>query len=212
MPESIIDRPCVKCGAVKRNIRTGKCTECVRRIGAEYRAANPDKEKKRSAAYRAANFEAIKIKSLAWVTANPERNKATQAAWYKANPERHRASVSARYEANKEKVAAMTKAWALANPESRKIHKHTRRAKEKTINGVLSKGLSAKLLQLQNGLCFCCKQPLLDKIHLDHWVPLALGGSNTDDNIRLLHPRCNQAKGAMMPETYMERINGKPSF
>ena len=39
--------------------------------------------------------------------------------------------------------------------------------------------------------------------HLDHIMPLALGGSNTDDNIQLLRARCNLQKRAKHPVDFM---------
>ncbi|MCK8788014.1 HNH endonuclease, partial [Roseomonas sp. NAR14] len=35
--------------------------------------------------------------------------------------------------------------------------------------------------------------------HVDHYVPLALGGSNDRSNLRLLHAACNLSKGARHP-------------
>ena len=70
--------------------------------------------------------------------------------------------------------------------------------------GVLTNGLTAKLFVLQKGLCPCCAQPLGDNYHLDHIMPLALGGSNTDDNIQLLRQRCNRQKHAKHPIDFMQ--------
>jgi 5-methylcytosine-specific restriction endonuclease McrA len=68
----------------------------------------------------------------------------------------------------------------------------------------LSKDISQKLFKIQNGLCACCRKPLGDNFHLDHIMPMALGGSNTDDNIQLLRSRCNQQKHAKHPVDFMQ--------
>ena len=48
-----------------------------------------------------------------------------------------------------------------------------------------------------NGLCGICKKPLdLFGTHFDHIVPLALGGTHTDDNLQASHAHCNLSKGA----------------
>lgn len=39
---------------------------------------------------------------------------------------------------------------------------------------------------------------------MDHIVPLALGGSNTDGNIQLLRATCNQQKHAKHPVVFMQ--------
>lgn len=203
-------KPCVKCGCTDRYEKSGKCKACVSSRSKSRRMVNADeireKDRIRGAIYRAANPEKWRAKSVAWVKANQERNKTTQAAWYAANPERHRASVVSWYEKNKEKVALYQSDWGKDNPELRRIYKHTRRARENGSGGVISKGLSERLLIEQGGECYCCKLPLNGLYHLDHWMPLFLGGSNTDDNIKLLHPRCNQQKGKQHPDIYMARI------
>ena len=122
--------------------------------------------------------------------ANPERYKAGSAAWQAKNPDRLKTNVSA---------------WQKANPEARRIHRQNRRARERANGGILSKGLEQKLFKLQKGKCPCCKQPLGNNFNLDHIVPLALGGSNTDDNIQLLRQRCNNQKNAKHPIDFMQQ-------
>jgi 5-methylcytosine-specific restriction endonuclease McrA len=40
---------------------------------------------------------------------------------------------------------------------------------------------------------------------MDHIIPLALGGTNTDDNIQLLRAKCNKQKGAKHPIDFMQQ-------
>lgn len=84
------------------------------------------------------------------------------------------------------------------------MYEHKRRAQALASGGVLSVGLSAKLFKLQKGMCPCCKQPLGDDYHMDHKMPLALGGSNTDNNMQLLRKKCNQQKNAKHPVDFMQ--------
>ena len=39
--------------------------------------------------------------------------------------------------------------------------------------------------------------------HMGHIIPVAKGGTHTDDNIQLLTPRCNSEKHAKMPVAFM---------
>lgn len=39
---------------------------------------------------------------------------------------------------------------------------------------------------------------------MDHILPLALGGTNVDENIQLLRKRCNLQKCAMHPVDFMQ--------
>jgi len=169
-------RFCPKCQAeTERNKKNDRCIPCHRAGTTAWRTANPDW---------------AKASNVAWTAANPELCKKYGAKWYAAN-----------YELRKLSQAA----WAKANPEARRNYNHNRRARELANGGNLSKGLVSKLFKLQKGKCPCCNQALGDDYHLDHIVPLALGGSNTDDNMQLLRQRCNQQKHAKHPIDFMQQ-------
>jgi len=161
-----------------------------------YREANIENEKARNAAYRVANLEKVKARQAAYRAANPEKIKALGAAWRADNPDYHQAWVTS----NPEKY----KAWRAENKERLRIYCHTRRARKRDAGGKLSPGIAAKLFKLQRGKCACCGLPLGDDRHLDHIMPLSLGGTNTDDNIQLLRSTCNQQKHAKHPVDFMQ--------
>lgn len=59
----------------------------------------------------------------------------------------------------------------------------------------------------KNGKCKACSKAshsVGDNYHLDHIMPLALGGPNTDDNIQLLRQRCNNQKSKKHPVDFMQ--------
>ena len=145
-----------------------------------------------------------------WIAANHEKAKANTAKWVAANPEKvkaYRAKDSAKWRAaNPDKVKAIKAKWDADNPEACRIHDQNRRARKRANGGKLSQGLAAKLFKLQRGKCACgCKQPLGDDYHLDHRMPLALGGPNTDDNMQLLRKLCNLQKHAKHPIDFMQQ-------
>lgn len=117
---------------------------------------------------------------------NPDKVKEADAKWRAANPD---------YSAK----------WAAAHPEAVRIRNQNSRARKRAAGGKLSKGLADKLFRLQKGKCACgCKQNLGTDYHLDHIMPLALGGSNTDNNIQLLRAECNLQKNAKHPVDFMQ--------
>ena len=62
-----------------------------------------------------------------------------------------------------------------------------------------------KVKLLRRKLCACgCGQPLGEKYELDHRMPIALGGENTDDNMQLLTRTCNRQKHAKHPVEFMK--------
>ncbi len=182
-------RFCPKCKTETDRDRLDRCKPCTSTYQAVWRAANSEKIKEYRVAYHAANTEKMKASSAAWKAANPEKVKTYGVARYAANPEKYR---------------AQQKSYCKANPDAKRIRKHNRRARELESGGILSKGLSDKLFKLQRGKCPCCGQPLGSGFHLDHIMPTALGGSNTDDNIQLLRQQCNNQKHAKHPVDFMQ--------
>lgn len=168
-------KPCIKCGAAER-YADGKCKPCRRAAAAKWAAANPKRARE-----NVAN----------WRIANPEKSRAANAAWDAANPEKMRASNAK---------------WKAANLEKFRIYCQNYRARKVATGGTLSPGLADRLFRLQKGKCACgCKQPLGDDYHLDHRMPLALGGPNEDGNIQLLRAVCNKHKHAKHPVDFMQQ-------
>jgi 5-methylcytosine-specific restriction endonuclease McrA len=57
----------------------------------------------------------------------------------------------------------------------------------------------------QGGKCVVCRETL-GEYHVDHIVPLALGGEHSKHNVQLLCPKCNGSKGAKHPIDFMQSI------
>lgn len=175
---------------------------------AAYYAANKEKIAARQVEYVAANQDRVKSYSKAYWAANKEELKLAQASWKKENSEKIKSSGAAYYIKNRESIIAATKDYASKNPDKRRaigrLCEQSRRARKRNSGGKLSKGLAAKLFILQKGKCPCCKQPLGDDYQLDHIMPLALGGSNSDENIQLLRAECNKQKHAKHPMDFMQ--------
>lgn len=166
-----------------------------------------EENQEKLAAEKDARAKARKAKKLTqatnWQAANPDRRKAITATYRAANPQKTKAAVAASVAAKPEKYKAMTAAYRAANRDAYRAHKQNRRAKESS-SGVLSKGIASRLFMLQKGKCPCCAQPLGDDYHLDHKMPLALGGENTDENMQLLRATCNLQKHAKHPVDFMQ--------
>ena len=208
-----------KCRRCSAPLSGGSCQACKAKRAAYY-VANREKEKAASAARYAANAEKIKIRHAEWRAANPEKVKSSNDAWKKnnpdkcksyddawraANPEKAIAKASKWQKANPEKAKSIRFNWWAANPSARKIYSHNRRAMVRKAGGTLSKGLFDKLYSLQKGKCACCHADLVKtKAHLDHVMPIALGGPNTDDNIQLLCQPCNNQKHTKHPIDFMQ--------
>ena len=136
-----------------------------------------------------------------WKSENPEKLALTQSNYRNNNLEKVKAAIAKWAKNNPDRKLANLRASRAANPESARLHRQNRRNR---VCGTLSKDIVKKLLVLQRGKCACCSQPLGDDYHLDHIMPLALGGPNTDDNIQLLRQRCNNQKHSKHPIDFMQ--------
>ena len=219
MADSILPiKPCKKCGASNR-YPSGKCKPCGDLASKKYRQDNIEKargfsaswylrNKERSTAtrlaYRAANIDSEMAYMRAYQVANKERIAATQAEYRRANKAAIKARDAEKYRQQTEKCKALNKAWYASNPDAVRVKNQNRRAKVKSSEGTLTKGRAYELLSLQRGKCACCGKPLGDKYHLDHIMPLALGGLNVDSNVQLLRAECNLQKHAADPIDFMQ--------
>lgn len=185
-----------------------------------YREANKDKLRKwnqdnyasnretilaQQREYYRSNREKVNASNEKWKIENPEKVASIKKKWARENPEKVSASKKKWREKNPGKAADMSRKWRAANPEKAKIMVLNRIARRRASAGNLSPGLADKLFKLQRGKCACCGLPLGSDYHLDHIMPLALGGSNTDDNIQLLRAKCNLRKSAKHPIDFMQQ-------
>ena len=146
------------------------------------------------------------IATTAWRKANREKYNATSAMWSAANSEKQKTIYATYRQNNLDECRARCSAHKKSHPEIARTNQQNRRAREIASGGSLSKNIIKKLYTLQRGKCACgCKQPLGDDFHLDHRMPLALGGSNTDDNMQLLTATCNMQKGKKHPVDFMQQ-------
>lgn len=175
------------------------CKPCKAIYNKKYREENKDRAKAIQAAWAAANPERRKATSAKYRKAHPEEQK----QYYKANAEKIKARVREWYEKNTEKVSAYKKSWFKDNPEARPEYKARRRVR--IGDDRLPRGSIKKLYAAQNGLCACCGGELGEKYHVDHIMPLALGGRHILGNIQLLLPLCNQRKSSLHPDVWRQK-------
>lgn len=181
---------CKKCNQDTERYSSGNCKICSKKSVTEYRLKNPELQKTTKAAYRAANKDKVYALGVAWRAANKEKKVAYSADHYQSNAVKYNARMAA---------------WRNANPEACRIYEQNYQARKIANGGKLSKDISQKLLILQKNKCPVCNELLGNDYHLDHVMPLALGGANIDGNIQLLHPKCNQQKNAKHPIDFMQQ-------
>jgi 5-methylcytosine-specific restriction endonuclease McrA len=169
---------------VERRTSGGNCMVCW----AEWCAKHP------------ARMNAYRSK---WDEANAEKSAACKRQWRVENPDKQRAAAEAWAEANPIRRAARIREWARSNPEYVAAKTSRRRAREFRAEGAHTASDLKAILARQNNCCVYCDADFaaVGK-HLDHILPLILGGSNDPENLQYLCPPCNLAKGAKHPHDF----------
>lgn len=161
--------------------------------------------RERQRLYREANRERLDAKTREWQAANPEKFKAYQKAYLSANRHRTVARLKKWRQENPERSREQGRKWRADKPELNRIKAQRYRARKLQAPGQLSPGIYQRLMTHQKCKCAVCRASLKGVTpHLDHIMPLALGGSNADDNVQLLCPTCNLTKSAKHPVDFMQ--------
>lgn len=163
-----------------------------------WRKANPEKEsknrKKANDAYLSKSENRIK-----------SRLAAKKRYAEKGNEIRKRAKELRPRRANK--IKSYMKKWNSENRERRRALEHNREARKRGNGGSHTASDIKNIFDAQGGKCAYCKICIKkNKRHIDHIIPLILGGSNDRENIQLLCVPCNLQKGPLHPLEYARNI------
>jgi len=176
-----------------------KCKACVAAYSAKNKerrlvqararyAADPEKERKRSRLYKAANAERVIEYGRAHYAENAEKMRERCRIYREKNPE---------------KVVETRKKYVSANLDKYAAKARNRRAMLRSAEGKHTAADVRRIFEHQRGLCANCKIKIAKsgshKLHVDHIVPLALGGSNWPSNLQCLCQSCNVRKLAKDP-------------
>jgi len=101
--------------------------------------------------------------------------------------------------AHPEKVAEAKRKWRAEHPERRAATRRNRRARECGNGGTHTAADVRAQYERQKGRCYWCGQKLGRNYHVDHVIPIALGGSNGPENLVIACAKCNASKGAKHP-------------
>ena len=166
----------------------------------EWRKRNPEKYAASKAAYK----DRQKLSDAEYYQRNKEAICARQLSYYQQNLDKVKSAQRIYRWKNVESLRSYISTWRKENSALCNTYHQNRRARLRNVGGKLSAGLADKLYKLQRGRCACCGKRLGNNYHLDHRMPLALGGSNEDSNIQLLTAKCNLQKQAKHPIVFMQ--------
>ena len=202
--ERSVSKRCGKCGtqkardafASKRESADGLASWC-RRCSAEAKRAWHAEHRGEQNGYSRSRYaddpQYHRNRAKAWRRDNPERLRETQRLYLERNAkaiQQKRTSPEHRAKANER-----ARRWRQKNLE--RFREKCRREQARRWYAARVNPVSYDALyKRENGICYLCLRHVgRREAHFDHVVPLVLGGTHTEDNIRPTHPRCNLRKG-----------------
>ena len=135
-----------------------------------------------------------------WKAANADYVKAFNAGWYVANADHVKASKAEWRAANADHAKASSAKWRTDNPEKMRAQQHRRRARKSST--VFQ--FWVKRDDVPEDVCYWCGTS--DVAHVDHVMPISLGGPAVESNEVPTCAECNLSKGATHPLVWIAHL------
>ncbi len=188
-----------------RTRKSGLNTACKTCINAYHRERYPECKAAKDK-WRSENADHIRE----WRRANRDRLREYHRQYGRANRDRRNEYMRQYERANQDRIREYRRNRSKKR-HVRDVHaanERLRRARLADADGKHTASDVYRLHAAQKGRCYYCGEKLGDDYHVDHYIPLAQGGTNGADNIVLACPACNLSKGAKMPGDWLQE-NGK---
>lgn len=118
---------------------------------------------------------------------------------YEENRERYARYARRWYAKNRARVIAAAAEWNRLHPQEKLALARRRRARQLGNGGSHTAADIRAQYERQRGRCFYCREKVGKAFHVDHVLPIALGGSDGPENLVVACPSCNRHKSAMHP-------------
>jgi len=217
---------CVACHAEHRESNREK----NRAASKKWREENPDKCKQyhdeaRERGYHKEYYARTRERQIAsameWNANNPEKHAQSVRKYHETHRDELLEKARERYRENREeilekdrayrrenreKLRESTRRWREENPEQARITDRNNKLRRRGAVGSHTLADIDRLRALQRHRCAECGTDTRSAgYHVDHVVPLALGGTNWPNNLQILCPKCNLEKHATDPIKFAQR-------
>ena len=171
-----------------------------------------EKRKKYNKEYWQKNKDAMIERSKKYNKENRDRLIKQKNDYYYDNKEKLLQQKKEYYLKNQEKIKEQKRIQrqnpTLEQIEKERIRGRIRSAKRRQITGShLSIKTIRNLLEQYKYKCYYCNTNINHKeknsYHIDHYIPIAKGGTNDVENLVISCPTCNMSKGAKDPFVFM---------
>jgi hypothetical protein len=126
-----------------------------------------------------------------------ERSKAYFREYFRRSDVKTRARIKSNQPAEKQRRKEYAKQYWERTGVKEKAR--LRDYKRRSAPGSFTKADIDDIRKAQGNRCYICHKKLGKKYHIDHFIPIILGGTNDPGNLRLACPRCNLSKGPKHP-------------
>lgn len=197
-----------------------ECKPCVCQRAKKWRLDNPEHAAENAKQWARRNPEKRRKIQRDYVARHRQKHLAAGKEWrdrpevkaYRAQQRKQNIEWMRKYlrewrKKNPDKFKAIQERYHETHKEKRKVCKANRRAREYSAEGSHTPEDIKRQYELQGGLCYWCNTPLDGKYHLDHLIPLAVGGTNNPDNLVCSCPKCNLRKWKKLPDEFMKIIS-----
>ena len=200
----VTEKECSKCGEIKlisefnkhvnaRDGHTEQCRSCISEQSRKKYEENPEQAKERARRYREENPEKVKEQKRKERENNLDRYQEYLRQYYQENQETIKERSRKHYEENTERHQECARQWRKENIGKKRSYEAKRRALEKSTS-------TTDPWELQQIALFYKDCP--KGRHVDHILPLALGGCHELSNLQHLKNRLNESKGAKHPDEW----------
>ena len=205
-----IGEPCKKYGHTERYVSNRSCVACAEMQGSEWVAKNTARKRAACKRWNEENREKSREYTRNWAEGNREHVHAYSRAYHKANAERERGSARVYSIMYPERITERGRRWLERHPEVAKARTARRRAlKRKAAIGCRKEYASFVRWVRTEPVIECHYCHIATDVghrHMDHYIPLAKGGADAVENLRVSCVSCNQKKHVMMPDEFMKRF------
>jgi len=185
---------CTKCGwklpatreffaLIARDGLLSRCKECDRACARAYHETHREEARVYHQAHREEHLARVKV-------------------YYQVHRDQERARVKAFRQDHLDEERANDRTYRQAHSAQFAAYARNHRALKLGNGGTHTPADIKAQCELQEGRCFYCGCELDGTYHVDHFVPLVLGGSNGPENLVIACSACNLSKGAKHPDEF----------
>jgi len=197
--------PCIHGHISEKMTSTATCKKCME----IYVQKNKEKIKLKRHLKHKENRLEVNRKNLIYRINNREKINNRSKEYVRLNKEKIKESRRLYYIQNNERIRSRIKTWVQNNRDKVRISSSRKKAKRRgCLVGTFYKKEIELMIVNQKYKCINCKTSIKEKYHIDHIIPISLGGSNYISNIQILCPPCNLKKNAKDPIVWAQE-NGR---